>query len=445
MSAGAIERVALWGYGAYGHAMHEHLCMFWKDRYSVSAVFDVSPNLVGTACQYGEIRVSDVSELEHRYAAHEFDSVIVCIIDAALNRGANERLAQLGIPSTTLDDWGNFRSWDEFDAAECPLPEAGSPDLHLYEFKNIYGVPSQMERRVHSLLYLYDGAGKVVRENWYSEDAVWDPCLVNTPIPLDAPPADARFLAGEYCTVGRVWSRNYWHFTFQMASQIAFMEDIGFRGTYLVPKPPFAESIIEFMGIDTERILWLDEFPSGGALQFERIFVLEQDSCRWDYCPEAVQSLSRRVGEYFSSKPQSRPYARRLFVERIGSRRLKSGKRLLKQYGFETMIPEECSVAEQIARFHAADVVLSPHGANCTNAAYMRPGTAFIETFGRTWAFPCVHDALLRMGVHYLPVVQTPIIEDIKVDQTADYWVDPAILESAIRSALALTESLHDE
>jgi capsular polysaccharide biosynthesis protein len=105
------------------------------------------------------------------------------------------------------------------------------------------------------------------------------------------------------------------------------------------------------------------------------------------------------------------------------------------------MVPDEMPVEEQIRYFNAADVVVTPHGANSTNALYQRPGTSFVETFPRTWVLPAVSRAVCERGVHYLPVIQTPITSNVRVDLYGDYSIRRYALEEAIQNAIILAES----
>ena len=53
----------------------------------------------------------------------------------------------------------------------------------------------------------------------------------------------------------------------------------------------------------------------------------------------------------------------------------------LERHGFESVRCETLTVAEQAARFAAAEVVVGPHGAGFTNLAFCRPGTRVVELF----------------------------------------------------------------
>ena len=135
-----------------------------------------------------------------------------------------------------------------------------------------------------------------------------------------------------------------------------------------------------------------------------------------------------------------REYHSRVFVRRIGRRKLLGAEELLRKYGFTPIVPEELSVREQMLYFHHADIVLCPHGANSTNSLYMRPGSVFIETFGKNWVYPSCIPTLFLGGVHYLPVVEWPIQSVDQTNGSVDYSIQPPLLEMAIQNAITITE-----
>jgi capsular polysaccharide biosynthesis protein len=53
----------------------------------------------------------------------------------------------------------------------------------------------------------------------------------------------------------------------------------------------------------------------------------------------------------------------------------------LERRGFERIDPGSFSVQEQIDLFHAAEIVVAPHGAGLTNLVFCRPGAKVVEMF----------------------------------------------------------------
>lgn len=190
----------------------------------------------------------------------------------------------------------------------------------------------------------------------------------------------------------------------------------------------------------------MDDFDAQAPVRFERLFVLAQDHRDFDtFSRNSAPALMGAVNRIEASLPTlAHGLPKRLFVKRVGTRKLLGADELLERYGFVTVVPEELTVEEQIQHFHAADVVVTPHGANSTNSIYMRPGTAFVETFDRDWGYPWSDDLLLRKGVHYLPVVQARNVPVSSHSSDGDYRVSSPTLEHALRNAIRLAQSMEE-
>ena len=136
---------------------------------------------------------------------------------------------------------------------------------------------------------------------------------------------------------------------------------------------------------------------------------------------------------------------KKLYVKRIGKRKLLGADKLLAEYGFTTMIPEDYSVLEQMTLFYNADIVFCVHGANSTNCLYMRKGTVFVEAFSSYWMNRCNIYALSEEGVHYLTVSTLETVRENKDGVYRDYAFPEILLRSAVQNAFLIYESQHQE
>lgn len=431
-------KIAVWGKGHYGDNLFVHLRDFWADRYTVTAVFSNVEKAVGKPYHDSGLVVSGFADAESMFREGVFEAAVMGYFGKEVFEQESKRLERLGIPVITLGSIDDVCEPEELGGTLHSVQEGPLSGERLYEFNNIHGAVSLAEDNCHSLIYFFDGSGKIANVNWNITDFTWDPSSLNYPIPLDSLPENVEYCPGDYFVASRIWGYNYGHFTFQLASQVAAMEEAGFQGRYIMPKPGFAPELLQLMGVEADRMLWLDDYPSGTVFQFERLVAIYQDSLTANFAFAGMALLADAVERHFVDIPCEQGYPSRLFVKRIGTRKLKGVASLLERYGFETMIPEEHSLTEQIAYYRAADVVVAPHGANAANAIYMHPGSSFIETFGRSWVFPLWHGTFLRRGISYQPVIQTPITENVIIDQVSDYWVDKVLLELAIQNALKL-------
>jgi capsular polysaccharide biosynthesis protein len=61
----------------------------------------------------------------------------------------------------------------------------------------------------------------------------------------------------------------------------------------------------------------------------------------------------------------------------------------LHSLGFESVLLEALTVAEQASTLHSARVVVAPHGAGLTNLVFCRPDTIVIEMFSPSYINCC--------------------------------------------------------
>lgn len=433
-------RVALWGFGGYGKYLLNLLRTVWADRYEVVAVFDRA--LEAKVREVGdEIALYHPDEMRTRFEAGEFAGVFIATqgIVGRYNDMADQA-RNWGIPVLNV-------------VSEESLAPANSIDLVTenslsciddgYILTTCCGVYAFVEQGGSQKLFIYhDGVGHVVRDTWFRDDVKWDPLALNLSQRIDAVPRVCHELVGDYCATNRFWATNYWHFTFEILDQIGAMETAGFTGTYVLLKSDFAPELLDLLGIGPERILWVDDLDTSAAYRFERLRFIRLFDYLFHGNRMAVPLLrcARIIEKKIDAERDYTEYPKRLFVKRIGTRRLVGADQVLSDYGFTTIVPEELSVREQIAHFRAADIVITPHGANSTNCLYMRPGSVFIEIFGQQWGCPLCVNPLFKKGIHYLSVTGGFELAGAPKDDTADFSVDDTFLKMAIRNALCLTE-----
>ena len=428
--------IALWGFGGYGKRLFDAIARHWGSRYRVTAVFDASVEEGGRMLD-GGIPLLGTDRVAEEYASGAFEALVIAVAHENVHREISLQAEKLGVPTITLISPSELQPFDALDGtSQAPLAHG----FTLHEYTALYGTCSALHPW-QTALFLFDERGRILADNWFLDYIPYDPCVLNGAFPPDKDCAPVEALDGDYCAVARMWSGNYGHFSYQGLDQIMLMEKVGFTGRYIVKHSSSVKQLLALFGIDESRILWLDDLDKETIYRFEKMLVVEHRAYSFRRSAPALIEAASIIGKNAAEQEDgSIGYPSRLFVKRIGVRRLEGADELLDTYGFETIVPEEHSVAEQIRYFQHADIVLSPHGANSANSLYMRPGTVLIETFGRGWVNPWAPETLSLKGVHYLPIPQTPDLGDARKAIVEDYSVDNTILEMAIRSAIALTE-----
>ena len=432
-------RIALWGFGDYGKALYATVNQSYRDLYQVVAVFDRAHETMADAPVDG-VRVENPDALLGRFQEGAFESVLIGTLGTHVYLEMAEKLKAWGIPVVHLADCAELVAAEDFDScieAEIQLDDEG------YCLAECLGIDCFVDRHgTQELLVFHDGRGRVVRNMWDDSDLANDPGLLNFAMRVDAEPIARVDLEGAYCAAARFWGKNYWHFTFQHLDQIAVMERAGFTGVYLLPQTPFSRELVELAGISVNRVLWTSDMQEGVAYRFEKVLFVYPDnySFRGNVSASPLLRVASRIESNAVDGMDIDGYPKKLFVKRVGTRQLEGVQKSLDEHGFVTIVPDNLTVSEQIRFFHAANIVLAPHGANSTNSIYMRPGSVFIETFGRAWGFPMCVEALLAKGVRYLSVVEDLNRSDQNADRNANYRVSNTLLEMAISNAVRLAE-----
>jgi hypothetical protein len=112
---------------------------------------------------------------------------------------------------------------------------------------------------------------------------------------------------------------------------------------------------------------------------------------------------------------------------------------ILERNGFETIVLEDLSVAEQIAAFRTAEVIVSPHGAGLTNMIFSRPGIRILEIFPQNGLHPSAFMRLATLssidyGYLCADGVETRLSEKTPVN--ADIFCPVAQFEKAVAAIL---------
>ncbi|NET72810.1 MAG: DUF563 domain-containing protein, partial [Sphaerospermopsis sp. SIO1G2] len=123
---------------------------------------------------------------------------------------------------------------------------------------------------------------------------------------------------------------------------------------------------------------------------------------KWTYKFLQRQFLNQEILENSDSqKPQRRIYITRKLAH---SRRVINENEitnLLKRYGFETVILESMTVAEQALLFSQAEIIISPHGSGLTNLVFCQPNTKVIELFSPNYVYHCFWWISNLVGLDY--------------------------------------------
>jgi len=118
------------------------------------------------------------------------------------------------------------------------------------------------------------------------------------------------------------------------------------------------------------------------------------------FCQATVQLLQSVLAPT-TSAPAA---VRRIFLTRRGSRRFENQDMLeavARSQGLEVVDTDSFSVAEQIAIFRSASLIVANHGAGLANLIFMPKGGRVVELFSSRWLNDCYFRLSSLVGLRY--------------------------------------------
>lgn len=434
-----MMKIAIWGYGKYGRRMFESLTRFCSEQYEVVCVYDTAYRKLKYTEGELVLPIHNPEELPEDYKKGLFEEVLICIFSDVEARNPKKVLKNNSIPELHLGHPDDFYPISSFEQGEKPF-EINQNEYIFHVITNIYGAMANYES--DELLYLFDSKGRVLKEHWEH----WtvnpeDYFVYDYPFSLENTKVEKFFLKGQYCVLTKKFAGNYWHFTYQCVDCVWLLEKAGYKGFYVIPNKNFCSEILSMLDIAPERIITLDKFAHNKEYIFEEVFYVMFSGTRVRGYDAMVLS---QMAEYIKKKlPEDPSLPKKIYVKRIGKRKLLEADDLLAEYGFTTIIPEDYSVHEQMKLFYNADIVFCVHGANSTNCLYMRKGTVFIEAFSSYWINRCNLYTLAASGINYLPVSPLETVFINKDGISKDFEIPEVLLHMIVQNAFLINQMQH--
>ncbi len=195
---------------------------------------------------------------------------------------------------------------------------------------------------------------------------------------------------------------NFWHWTTESLPKLLALESLGYTGPYIVPRnSPVVHESLDLHGIAAERRL-----PGGPRYRVRRLVLPPRLS--GFLLPENLP-LTAFLRDQILSRVGTLPGSKRCYIRRIGRRRILNEPQMLElldEFGFETMVPEDLTLAEQWRYMTNCACSLMPHGANNTLTLTQPPGSAFIEFFSNRYINYSSLYSIRLLRLRYLPLVE---------------------------------------
>ncbi|MBQ1406591.1 MAG: glycosyltransferase family 61 protein [Eubacterium sp.] len=426
-------KIALWGYGKYGKKLYRILEEYWKSEYEIVAIYDKNC----TEAYVGSILLKSPDSIADDFVNGDFEGVMISVYWESLFYEILNALNEYGIPIVRIGNEADFYPADAFDTVDDAPFKIDQEGYDFHIFKKIYSICSLGPLR--ESIYLFDKAGKLIADHWNtfpSKDDFFH--KYNYPVRFECHGREIVDFGGDWCVLAKLWSSNYSHFSYESMDCVCLLEESGFSGKYVINNAPYCKELMMLYGIAENRIVTTGELDPDKVYCFERLFMPKLLKNDKDNSAPVLKRMSDKIKGKLTKDPEHKKYPHLLYVKRIGSRKLINGDAIASEYGFETIVPDELPLIEQMNYFHNADIVLSAHGANSVNGLYMRSGTVIMETFGRTWVNYCHMAAFHENGVYCLPVVEGPIFPGQRPGKFLDYTIARTNIDAAMRAAFKL-------
>lgn len=224
----------------------------------------------------------------------------------------------------------------------------------------------------------------------------------------------ARHRAGEHVCLVSQWSTNFFHWMLDTLPRLALV-DAPADTPIVIPDAhgAIAESLA-LAGIAPERLVRFDgTHLSFDELHFPSLVGGTGNPPRW-----ALEWLR----DTLAPAPTATP--RRLYVSRADAtwRRVvdePAVEALLAQRGFETVLPGELRLADQLRLFSEAEAIVGPHGAGLVNLFAARDAT-LVELMPDTWVNGCYYAMAGALDLPYWYLVtESQGRHDLRVDLAA--------------------------
>ncbi len=433
-----MTKIAIWGFGRYGRRMFESLNRLCSDEYEVVRVYDTDYRNFKDMEGELSLQIHNPEEIPEDYKQGLFEKVLICIYYFGYK--PKQFLREHSVPELHLGCPDDIYPLSSFEQGEKPF-EIDRPGYDFYVIKNMYGALANYNSA--SMLYLFDREGKVVKEHRDQFDPDYFE-LYDYPFVFRNSKAEKVFLEGQYCILTKQHSDNFWHFTYSNLEVVWLLEKAGFKGKYVVPVFEFGWELLRLLDVPDEKIIPLSDFEHNKIYVFEEVFYIVNVKPFGEDLVYGTPVLLEAVEYIKKNLPVDPSLPKKIYVKRIGKRKLLNADDILAGYGFTTMIPEDYSVKEQMTRFYNAEIVFCVHGANSTNCLYMRKGTVFIEAFSSYWMNRCNLYTTVKEGVNYMPVNTLETVRENYDGIIRDFMIPKILLHSTIQNAFLIYEAQHE-
>lgn len=236
------------------------------------------------------------------------------------------------------------------------------------------------------------------------------------------------------------------HFMIQCLPRVRIARDLETEIKFLVPADLRSKQfeMLAALGYTEDRIV---RIPAGAIIQADELFVPRA----WRLAfTSYTADVYRELGETYLGKGRSGP--RRLLISRESRKSWRNmlnyetiKSLLVEDYGFEVVAPERLSLADEIALYAGADIVVGAEGAGMYGAAFSRPGSIYLTLCDEDYVMPILGTLAHVRGIDIGYVFGESMRADADLPRRlpfghADFVLDVERVERAVNAAIARVE-----
>lgn len=233
------------------------------------------------------------------------------------------------------------------------------------------------------------------------------------------------------------------HFMIQCLPRVRIARDLGESITFLVPHDIRRKQLemLRLLGAGEDRIAFIDRTD---VVRADKLSV----PCPWrlmftPYSASIYDEIASRVEKFEGNTPK------RMLISRESRKSWRNminydmvRDLLVDEFGFTVVAPERMSLAEEVATYANADVVVGAEGAGMYGAVFSRPGVKYLTLCDEDYVMPILGTIaeIRQLEIGYVFGESFRADTDVArrlLTGHADFTIDLGRVEKAVRRALA--------
>jgi capsular polysaccharide biosynthesis protein len=245
------------------------------------------------------------------------------------------------------------------------------------------------------------------------------------------------------CVVHERHNYSYFHWTYETLPKLIFLssrnKQIKFDKIYFPYSfwgRSYQSQAIRQLGFNFWELLDSRKNP---LLMAKEIVVVKLNEVRRNPSLELCQMIkSTFINKSVLQSPYKNIYLTREQLKSHQGRKIVNEhdlRELLKNYGFQVIIPDHLSLVEQYKIFNESKCIISPHGAALANIVFCERGTKIIELFHKidgAKLHPTYSNIAKTCGFDLIPLNPKEIAENSENPHRANFVLDLDSLESIL-------------